>query len=161
LAALNYNGGHTAYSLFYIPVENNDNGCGDEIPIAQKGNIEAVDILLCELCNCNLLFGRKIFIRIGDFCQVAPVVSNARKAATILELIKSSPIWSKFEIYNLQQSIQDALDPEYSQLIDDIGDGISDEQVPLTLLNTTYRLEDAVNFIFPADVLNNPIIYLK
>ncbi|CAG8565896.1 20544_t:CDS:2 [Gigaspora margarita] len=86
--------GRTAHSLFHIPIENNDNR-------SQKENIEAVDILLCELCNRNLLFGRKIFIGVGDFCQVAPVIPNAEKAATILESIKLSSIWNTFEINNL------------------------------------------------------------
>ncbi|CAG8788182.1 7141_t:CDS:2, partial [Gigaspora margarita] len=98
-----------------------------EMPIAQKGNIEAVDILLYKLCNCNLLFGKKIFIGIGNFCQVAPVIPNAKKVAIILELIKSSSIWNKFKIYNLQQPIRDALNPEYSQLMDNIDDSINSE----------------------------------
>src|SRR6185436_3628810 len=71
LAALNYDGGRTAHSLFRIPVEYNDDGCKcqvnlnseraeliretsaitwDELPMAQKGNIEAVDMLLRDLC---------------------------------------------------------------------------------------------------------------
>ncbi|CAG8752262.1 40_t:CDS:1, partial [Cetraspora pellucida] len=111
--ALNYNGGHTEHSLFCIPIKNNDNGCKCQINpnsehakliqesiaitwnkmlMAQKDNIEAVDILLHELYNCNLLFGRKIFVGVGDFHQVAPIISNARKTATILESIKSSSI---------------------------------------------------------------------
>ncbi|CAG8759306.1 7531_t:CDS:1, partial [Ambispora leptoticha] len=124
--ALNYDGGCTAYSLFHIPVEYSEDEYKCQIKsnserakliqetsviiwnklfMAQKGNIKAVDMLLCELCNCNLPFSRKIFIRIGDFCQVAPVVPNAGKTATILESIKLSTIWNSFKVYNLQQPI--------------------------------------------------------
>lgn len=88
LAALNYNGGCTAHSLFHIPVERIDEEykcqinlnserakliqealviIWDELSMALKGNVEAVDMLLRELCNCNLPFGGKIFIRVGDF----------------------------------------------------------------------------------------------
>ncbi|CAG8543749.1 27626_t:CDS:2, partial [Gigaspora margarita] len=71
----------------------------NEMPIAQKGNIKAVDILLRKLRNHNLLFGRKIFIEVDVFHQVAP----------------------------------DVLDPVYSQLMDDIGDSISE----VNLINNT------------------------
>ncbi|CAG8613215.1 42066_t:CDS:2 [Gigaspora margarita] len=81
--------------------------------------------------------------------------------STILESIKSSSIWNTFKINNLQQPIRDALDPEYSQLMDDIGDRISGENVSLTLLNTIYELENAINFIFLMNILNNPIACLK
>ncbi|CAG8793894.1 5672_t:CDS:2, partial [Cetraspora pellucida] len=55
----------------------------------------------------------------------APVVPHARQIATILESVKSSPIWNMFEIYNLQQPVCDALDLEYFQFMDNIGDGIA------------------------------------
>ncbi|CAG8775701.1 14978_t:CDS:2, partial [Cetraspora pellucida] len=114
-AALNYSGGRTAHSLFRIPVEYNDDGCKcqinpesecaeliqkssaitwDELPMAQKGNIEAVDILMCNICKCNLPFRGKIFIGAGDFRQVAPVILNGGRTATILESIKSSSLWN-------------------------------------------------------------------
>ncbi|CAG8708035.1 4998_t:CDS:2, partial [Cetraspora pellucida] len=142
-AALNYDGGRIAHSLFQIPIEYNDDGCKcqidpngeraeliressaitwDELPMAQKGNIEAVDIQIRTLCKCDLPFGGKIFIGIGDFHQVAPVITRGGRIATILESIKSSPIWNTFKIYNLQTPVRDAQDPEYSQLMDDIGD---------------------------------------
>ncbi|CAG8454712.1 3924_t:CDS:2 [Scutellospora calospora] len=146
LATLNYIGDRTAHSLFRILVEYNDDRCKcqinpeseraeliressaitwDKLPIAQKSNIEAVDILIHNLCKYNLLFGGKIFIDVGDFHQVASVISNSSQIATILESIKSSSLWSKFEIFNLQILIQDSYDIEYSKLIDDIGDEVN------------------------------------
>lgn len=113
LATLNYDGGHTAHSLFLIPVEDNGEGCKchiklssdrakliqkssiiawDELSMAQKGKVEAVDMFLRELCNNDLPFGGKVFIGIGDFCQVAPVIPHSGRTAIILESIKSSPI---------------------------------------------------------------------
>ncbi|CAG8726889.1 10851_t:CDS:2, partial [Scutellospora calospora] len=55
----------------------------DELLMALKGNIEAVDTFFLELNNNNILFGGKIFIG--------------------LESIKSSSIWNLFEVYDLQQ----------------------------------------------------------
>ncbi|CAG8821200.1 18985_t:CDS:2, partial [Gigaspora margarita] len=182
LAALNYDGGHTVHSLFHILVEHNNDGykyqinlnsertkliqestiiTWDELPMVHKGNIESVDILLCELCNYNAPFSRKIFIGIGDFCQVAPVIPNARRIATILESIKLSTIWNLFETYNLQQPVRDASDPEFSKFMDDVGDGINGEDISLSLLNSTNDLNKAINFIFPINILNNPIFIVS
>ncbi|CAG8819006.1 46109_t:CDS:2, partial [Gigaspora margarita] len=178
-AALNYIGGRTAHLLFNIPVEYSEEGykcqiksnserakliqeasaiAWNELSMVQKGNIEAVDILLRELCDCNLPFGGKVFIGIGDFHQVAPVIPNARKTAIILESIKSSTIWNSFKVYNLQQPIRDANDPEYSKFMDDIGDGINGENISLPLLNKIHELDKAINFVFPPNILNNPVI---
>ncbi|CAG8674098.1 5461_t:CDS:2 [Cetraspora pellucida] len=148
-ATLNYDGGRTAHSLFRIPVEQNDD--------VYKCNIEAVDLLLREICNQDIPFSGKVFIGIGDFRQVAPIVLHAGKTATILESIKSSLIWKTFKIYDLQQPIHDALDPEYSKLMDNIRDRINGENVSLELLNTTHKLDEIIEFVFPKNVLNNPI----
>ncbi|CAG8494564.1 7777_t:CDS:2 [Cetraspora pellucida] len=153
LAALNYDGVHIAHSLFLI--------FWDELPMAQKGNIEAVDLLLQEICNQNIPFGGKVFIGIGDFRQVAPIVPHAEKTAIILESIKSSSIWKTFKIYDLQQPIHDALDPEYYKLMDNIRDRINREKVSLELLNTTHKLDEIIEFVFPKNVLNNPIVCLQ
>ncbi|CAG8542793.1 5407_t:CDS:2 [Cetraspora pellucida] len=176
LAALNYNRGRTAHSLFRIPVENNGDGfkcqiklnserakliqeslvvTWDELPMVQKGIVEAVDAFLHELCNSDMPFGGKIFIGIGNFCQVAPVVPRAGRMAIVLESIKSFLIWDSFEVCDLQQPIRDSHDPEYSRLMDDIGDGISDENINLPLLKITHKIDDAINFIFPETILNN------
>lgn len=72
-----------------------------------------------------------------------------------MESIKSLSIWNSFKVYNLQQPIRDANDPEYSQFMDNIGDGIDGENVSLLLLSITNELDKAINFIFPAHLLNN------
>ncbi|CAG8804892.1 37452_t:CDS:2, partial [Gigaspora margarita] len=132
-AALNYDGGCTAHLLFHIPVEHNDNGYKRQI-------------------NPN---------RIGDFCQVAPVILNAKRIATILESIKLSTIWNLFEIYDLQQPVQDASDSKFLKFIDDVGDGINGEDISLLLLNSTNDLNEAINFVFLINILNNPILCLQ
>ncbi|CAG8598378.1 18057_t:CDS:2, partial [Cetraspora pellucida] len=81
LAALNYDGGCTTHSLFRILVEYSDDGCKYHIKLDDERaelirNLEAVDVLLRELCNPNLPMSEKIFIRIEDFHQVAPFMDN-------------------------------------------------------------------------------------
>ncbi|RHZ72853.1 hypothetical protein Glove_236g40 [Diversispora epigaea] len=110
--------------------------------------VETVDVLLRDLCNCNLLFGGKIFIGIGNFHQVSPIVSSSRRIATILESIKSSLLWNTFKVYNLQKPVRNAHDPEYSQFMDDVGDSISGENISSSLLITTHELDDATSVNF-------------
>ncbi|CAG8624192.1 4174_t:CDS:2 [Diversispora eburnea] len=98
--------------------------------MVQKGNIEVVDMLLRNLCHHDLLFGGKIFISIGDFYQVVPVIPYV-------------------------------LDMEYLRLIDDIGNSINGENISLSLLTTTHKLDDTIDFIFPTSILNNSIAFLQ
>ncbi|CAG8584171.1 2431_t:CDS:2, partial [Racocetra fulgida] len=87
LAALLYEGGHMAHSLFRISVEENniniqstikyfsshaDLICEsvliiwNELPMANKAILDCVDLLLKQICNKNEPFGRKPVIEIGD-----------------------------------------------------------------------------------------------
>ncbi|CAG8839890.1 123_t:CDS:1, partial [Racocetra persica] len=61
----------------------------DELPIANKAVLEYIDNLLCQISKNDDLFGGKLFIGIGDFRQVAPVVKGARKSTTINASIKT------------------------------------------------------------------------
>ena len=46
----------------------------DEASMARRENIEALDMLLRDLCLSNVPFGGKIVVLGGDFRQTAPVV---------------------------------------------------------------------------------------
>ncbi|CAG8626671.1 5135_t:CDS:2, partial [Dentiscutata heterogama] len=63
--------------------------------------------------------------------------------------------------YKCQVIANNASDLDYSQLIDNVGDGISGEDVSLALLNTMHNLENTIDFIFSVDILNNLVIYLE
>ncbi|CAG8504246.1 9057_t:CDS:2, partial [Cetraspora pellucida] len=152
LAALNYDEGHTAHSLFCIPIEDNDEGykcqisldnnhakliqkslviIKNKLPIAQKGNIEAVDIFLRKLCNNDLPFGRKIFIEIGDFHQVTPVILHSGRTAIILETIKILSTNRQNRRY------------------------VDGEDALLALLKIIYEINNVIDFAFPETVLND------
>ncbi|CAG8629471.1 22822_t:CDS:2 [Gigaspora margarita] len=53
-----------------------------------------------------------------------------------------------------------ANNPEYSQFMDNIGDGIDGKNVFLPLLSTIHELDKAIDFIFPTHLLDNLIICL-
>ncbi|XP_074306094.1 uncharacterized protein LOC141641323 [Silene latifolia] len=48
----------------------------DEASMAKKENVEALDLLLRDLCNPKIVFGGKIIVFGGDFRQVMPVVPH-------------------------------------------------------------------------------------
>ena len=62
--------------------------------MAHRHNIEALDILLKDLCNSDELFGGKIIVFGGDFRQVLPVLPHKTQAEAIDASLVSSSLWS-------------------------------------------------------------------
>ena len=62
----------------------------EELPMANKACLQAVDALLRLLCNTNKPFGGKPFVGVGDFRQVAPVVRGGGLSAVIDASIRTS-----------------------------------------------------------------------
>ncbi|CAG8841387.1 19538_t:CDS:2, partial [Gigaspora margarita] len=89
--------------------------------MANKAILDCIDLFLRQICNKNELFRRKPFIGVGDFRQVAPVVKEAGKSATIDASIKTSHLWTHFDKYVLNQLIHNANDPEFAYFVDAIG----------------------------------------
>ncbi|CAG8513460.1 22701_t:CDS:2 [Gigaspora margarita] len=87
--------------------------------------------------------------------RVNKITRIQSRYSIILESIKSSPIWNSFEICELRRPVCDAHDLAYSKLMDNIGDGVSEENVSLKLLKTTCEMDDVIEFTFPETVLNN------
>ena len=92
-------GGQTTHSIFKFPlqIENNisrniskQSGLtellqvrkiiiSDKAAMINKHAIEVLDYMLQYINECDLPFGGKIIVLGGDFCQVLPVISRARK----------------------------------------------------------------------------------
>ena len=92
-------GGRTTHSIFKFPlqIENNisrnisKQSCltellqvrkiiiRDKAVMINKHAIEVLDYMLQYINECDLLFGGKIIVLGGDFCQVLPVISRVRK----------------------------------------------------------------------------------
>lgn len=63
----------------------------------------------------DLSFGGKLFIGLGDFLQVAPVVrSCSGPSATLNSSIRTSPLSKRFNILRLIIQVQQARDPVYA-----------------------------------------------
>ena len=178
LAALNYDGGRTAHATYKIPVteEEETPQCNvsvhsqraellqiaaahiwDEFPMIHRKCFEAVSRCLNDITGNNAPCGGKLFICCGDFRQIPPVIPGGTKSSIIEASIRSSSLWSAFIIRNLTHPQRDANDTNYSQFIDQIGDGqVSSNYsinnvnlIKLQLMNVTTSEEEAIHFVFP------------
>ena len=131
----------------------------EEFPIANKAAIECVDNLLRQIISSDLPFGNKTFLALSDFRQVAPVLRDVTAPAAIYKSsIRSSSLWRYFIILRLTRPIRNAADPAYAQWVDQVGDGVPpfEKIVPLHHLSPVQSMEEAADFLFPANVLADP-----
>ena len=128
----------------------------EEFPSA---NVAAI---LCshEICSSIMKnrrpFGNIPFIGVGDFRQVSPVVKGQGIAPAVHASIQSSNLWSKFKTLTLDVPIRSENDIEYTEFVDDIGEDWQHDTVSLSILETVCDINDALEFLFPPDVLSDP-----
>ena len=143
LSVIGYERGRTAHSTFGIPVKENNAefscrirpGSGqaklicaakliiwDELPMANRAAVEAVDILLRQLKESPRPFGGVFFLGVGDFRQVAPVVPGGGKTGILDSSIRASNLWAYFRIFRLYQPMRNAGDMDFADWVDRIGE---------------------------------------
>lgn len=124
------------------------------MPMANKAAIECADSLMKMIMKNDYLFGGKVFLGLGDFRQVAPIVSGTGLTSSYQASIRSSFLWSAFQILRLHDPIRNVSDLEYSEWIDLIGEGShNDEEVSLDLIATVNNLDEVIQFLFPPEIL--------
>ena len=177
LSVIHYERGRTAHSAFGIPVQETDVGLEskisvhsgraellrqaaiiiwEELPMAKKAVIECANQLLQDIMGNDLPFGGKLFIGLGDFRQVAPVIrGSSGPTATLNSSIRTSDLWENFKILRLTIPIRNAGDPVYSRWVDQVGDGITPYETSVSLLHLHHleTLDDAASFLFLDDAL--------
>ena len=89
--------------------------------MANKAAVECTDQLLRKLMECSLPFGGKPIVGLGDFRQVVLVIKNSSRAAVFDTSIHLSYFWPLFTILPLMQPIRNAMDPEFSDWVDQVG----------------------------------------
>lgn len=77
----------------------------EEMPIANKAAIECADSLMKSITHNECLFGGKVFLGLGDFHQVAPIVSGTGPISSFQALIRFSFLWPNFQILRLNHPI--------------------------------------------------------
>lgn len=124
--------------------------------MSKKSAVECANQLLQQLMDSELPFGGKPFLGLGDFRQVAPVVTNAAKFEVIEASLRSSYLWSKFKILRLYEPIRNASDPEYSVWVDQIGDGvIVGDEIKLDLVTAIDNVQNALHDLYPDESLKD------
>lgn len=96
-----------------------------------------------------------MLVTVGDFRQVGPVVRLGGRKTMVASSIQTQRIFQCFEVLQLTSSIRQASDPQFSALLDSIGDNMENEKVDLGMLSHTQSVLDCLNFVFPADVVKD------
>ncbi|XP_050290504.1 uncharacterized protein LOC126728763 [Quercus robur] len=155
IAALLLPGGRTAHSRFQIPINVTDSStCGikqgsqiaelmtkasliiwDEAPMAHRNCFEAVDRSLRDILRFSnpnsgeTPFGGKTIVLGGDFRQILPVVSKARREQIVEASINKSSLWNSCKVFiltinmRLTQNPGDIAAREFVEWMLKIGDG--------------------------------------
>jgi hypothetical protein len=92
---------------------------------------------------------------------VPPIIKSTGQTATLEASIKSSSLWEFFTIHSLLHPHRTQSDPEYTTLIDDIGENFTDTQPSLHIIQCINTLDEAHLFLFPPDILQHPFLALK
>jgi hypothetical protein len=196
LAATNYDNFDTAHGLFKFPVtdeedddDENDKCLSklyehperiellqhaqvivwDEFPSNNKKIFESVYHIMNE-------FHGKVIICMGDFRQIAPVITNGDRQQIVNASIKSSSLWTKFTILHLtinMRLMQNQSNTEqqrrYGELLLAMGEGkynnidadlqswdeeSGQQQYVISNLPFIYTEEEAIHFIYPNGIID-------
>lgn len=132
----------------------------DEAPMANRAVLACVDEVCKRVTENNLPFGGKVVILLGDFRQTCPVVRNGSRVQTVDACIQSCPLWEDFTIRRLTQAVRNAEDPVFANFVNNVGDGAGPE-IPLSMLNTTTESSHLMHFVYPPEILRDPVACLK
>lgn len=139
--------GCTAHSRFKIPITKENKLCckvgkqtglttllkqialiiWDEASMANKESIEALDALLKDITDNDILFGGKVVVLVGDFRQVSPVIPKGLREDCINASLVRSYIWPMLTKIKLKQNMRARTDPAFSAYILRIGNGLEPE----------------------------------
>jgi hypothetical protein len=133
----------------------------DELPSANIAVMESIHEVCCRVTGQNRPFGGIPFVGVGDFRQVAPVVKGHGSAPTLLACIKNAPVWKQFLQISLQYPYRGASDPEYTAFVDNIGEDHRHDRATLHMLDTVHDVTEALDFLFPDHILQEPFKSLK
>jgi hypothetical protein len=144
----------TAHKLFYSPCDLEHDSCSalhantydanllktsrciiwDEAPSSHRYLLELTNRLLKDICQNDLPFGGKTMLLGGDWRQTLPVVPRANNAQQIAACLRMSPLWPLFaqNTYLLTINMR-SKNPEFSQWLLDIGNGIVGDDINLAV----------------------------
>ncbi len=78
----------------------------DEAPMTNKLVFEAMDRTLRDLTDMNEPFGGIVFVMLGDFRQVLPVIPRRSHVDIVYASIKNSYLWESIEVFRLSKNMR-------------------------------------------------------
>ncbi|KAG2712304.1 hypothetical protein I3760_04G119000 [Carya illinoinensis] len=141
-------GGRTTHTRFKIPLDTNEHSMccvskqsalakllrvarliiWDEPPMSRKQHIEAVDKMLRDIIDSELIFGGKVVVFGEDFRQVLPVIRKGTR--------QEHPKLIKF---HLTKNMRARLDPIFSEYVLELGD-----RMPPITVDETIKIPDGI-----------------
>ncbi|XP_021769711.1 ATP-dependent DNA helicase PIF1-like [Chenopodium quinoa] len=95
----------------------------DEAFMANKANLQALDLLLQDICENTTLFGGKLIIFGGDFRQVLPVVPQKSLRQAVESSIVASYIRPSLKRFKLMENQRAREDPTFCAFLLSLGNG--------------------------------------
>ncbi|XP_071920797.1 uncharacterized protein [Coffea arabica] len=118
----------------------------DEATMTKKYAIESFDKVLRDLLNSDQIFGGKLIVFGGDFCQTLPVVQKDQREDYISASLINSYIWPHLQKIRLTENMRAFLDPSFSDFLLNIGNGtqatITDDKIRLPSLMVVPFIND-------------------
>nr|XP_018910130.1 PREDICTED: uncharacterized protein LOC109039193 [Bemisia tabaci] len=131
----------------------------DEITMAHRAGVEALDRTLQDIRNDKRRMGGVTTLLSGDFRQTLPVIPRGTRANEIDACIKSSYLWNDIKVFKLHQNMRvdvskNAANLEFANVLLKIGNGLLEEidgkinikEIPC---NHVTELTDLINNIYP------------
>ena len=137
-------GGQTIHSLFKLPVPILDTNVCNISPVSKEAQklreidliildeasmipthaLHAIDRLLRDITNNDVLFGGKVFLLGGDFRQVLPVVPRGSRAMILDTCLKRFHHWTNIKKFHLTQNMRAGVgEQDFSRWLLKLGNG--------------------------------------
>ena len=165
LAAILLPHGRTAHAAFKIPLNCDDHTyCNwdnelrrrlaatdvifwDEVSMVSRSIAETVDRSYQRLLENDTIFGGKVFVFLGDFRQLPPVVRGGRGENVSMLTAEWFATSSRFTFTKNFRSD----DPVYSAMLQQVGDGLLD-RVNVPPSSIAQSLHDAITMVYGNDI---------
>jgi hypothetical protein len=135
----------------------------DESAMQDRRIIDAIDQALQKITGETTYFGGKVVVFAGDHRQSAPVIPGGTPIDALKMSIISLPLWNDIKIRSLTIAQRDAGDPEYSQMVRDIGNNLlprkevnGQQCIAVPNVQFTTDTDHLITQIYPTESLQNP-----
>ena len=78
----------------------------DEASMISRPALEAIDVMMRDVCGIDVPFAGKVFLLGGDFRQTLPIVVGGGRAQTVDNCITRSHLWQLFTTFSLTRNMR-------------------------------------------------------